>query len=258
LKQTIEKVEKAKLTSLKKQSVLKTIFQPHVLKPLILINLFNVLQILTGTYLTVFYAVDILHEICEFDGADITTFQGAVVISLIRFLLTIVYCYLLLKCRRRVLYLSSCFFSGVFAMLLSLFLYYKYTIAEKDTLTDLIIKGLLILLYIAFNSPLMLLPGIMVGELLPSHVRHWSGIIFTAFNLMLFGIAKTFPLMHQTFRIRGLFAMFASASFFAAILFYWLLPETKNRSLSDIEDYYSDSNWIWQKRNKKLIDTAHS
>lgn len=180
---------------------------------------------------------------------QISTMQSAVITALIRLLLTVVYCYLLLKCQRRMLYLSSCFFSGVFALLLAGFLYYKGDV--EKSFDDLIVIGVLMLLYISFNSPLMLVPGIMVGELLPLRVRHWSGVIFTAFNLMLFGITKIFPVLQSLMRSRGLFVMFGCSSLSAAMLFYWLLPETKNRTLNDIEDYYSQSNWIWQARPKK-------
>lgn len=224
-----------------------TMRQPSVLKPLVLINVFNILQILSGTYLIVFYAVDIIMDICNFgDEFQISLQQSAVITALIRSLLTIIYCYLLLKVRRRALYLSSCFFSGVFAIMLSIFLYTKGD--EKKSFEDLMIIGALMLLYVSFNSPLMLVPGIMVGELLPLRVRHWSGMIFTAFNLMLFGITKLFPMLKLALTTRGLFLMFGLSSFAATFVFYYLLPETKSRTLNDIEDYYRQPNWTWQRR----------
>lgn len=230
--------------------------QPSVLKPLILINAFSVLQILSGTYLIVFYAVDIITEICNFgDAMQISSMQSACITALIRLLLTIIYCYLLLKCQRRKLYLSSCFFSGVASLALSMFLFYKGT--NEKSFGDVIFIGLLMLLYVSFNSPLMLLPGILVGELLPLQVRHWSGMIFTAFNLMLFGITKIFPILKTILRSRGLFLMFGCSSFVATALFYWLLPETRNRSLNDIEDYYKEPNFIWQNRVKKGEESQH-
>lgn len=258
LNQTIEHIETEKNNrSHKSQSFWSTIKQPSVLKPLILINVFNILQILSGTYLIVFYAVDIITEICNFgESMQISTMQSAVITAIIRLLLTIIYCYLLLKCRRRNLYLSSCFFSGIFALTLSIYLYAKDD--SPKSFNELIIIGLLMLLYVSFNSPLMLVPGIMVGELLPMRVRHWSGMIFTAFNLMLFGITKLFPVLKSLLRSRGLFFMFGCSSLLASVLFYWLLPETKNRTLNDIEDYYHQPNWIWQRRTKKLDKSDQS
>ncbi|CRK96153.1 CLUMA_CG009582, isoform A [Clunio marinus] len=257
LKETIERIENEKNQIDKSQSLERVITQPSVLKPLILINVFNVLQILSGTYIIVFYAVDIITEICNFgDTMEISTMQSAVITAVIRLLLTVIYCVLLLKCHRRKLYLSSTFFSGIFALMLSLFLYIKGNTTKS--FHDLIIIGILMLLYISFNSPLMLVPGIMVGELLPLRVRHWSGIIFTAFNLMLFGITKLFPTLKAMLKSRGLFLMFGISSLLASLLFYMFLPETKNRTLNEIEDYYQQRNWIWQSRTRKFDKSDQS
>lgn len=240
--------------------MLNVIMQPSVLKPLILINAFNILQILSGTYLIVFYAVDIITEICNFDddpdSPQLSTMQSAVITALIRLLLTMVYCCLLLRCKRRKLYLSSCILSAIASITLSSFLYWKGTTAKS--FNDLIVIGILMLLYISANTCSMLMPGIMVGELLPLRVRHWAGMIFTAFNLMLFGVTKIFPWLRYAIKTQGLFMMFGCSSFCAFILFYWFLPETKDRTLNEIEDYYLEPNWIWQKRSKKGDESDQS
>ena len=258
LNQLIEHIENEKSNrNHKSQSILSIIQQPSVLKPLILINVFNVLQILSGTYLIVFYAVDIITEICNFgDSMDISTMQSAVITALIRLLLTIVYCYLLLKCGRRSLYLTSCFCSGISSLVLAVFLYIKGD--SPKSLNDLLFIGTVLLLYISFNTACMLIPGIMVGELLPLQVRHWSGMIFTVFNLMMFGIAKLFPIIKFWIRSRGLFVVFGISSLLASLLFYFLLPETKNRTLKDIEEYYQQQNWLWQRRTKKTNKSDQS
>lgn len=51
--------------SLKKRivSAMSTIRDPGVLKPLIIINVFNALQLASGTYIIVFYAVDMIKDI---------------------------------------------------------------------------------------------------------------------------------------------------------------------------------------------------
>lgn len=224
--------------------------QRQVLKPLVLINVFNVLQVFSGTYLIVFYAVDIITEICNFeDESKINSMQSAVLTALIRLILSIIYCYLLMKCRRRYLYLSSAFFSGLTSFVLASFLYYKHN--TPKSLGDLIFIAVILLFYISANTCFIVVPGILVGELLPLQIRHWSGVIFAFFNIMMFGIAKIFPLLKQTLRSHGLFLMFSISSILAFILFYFLLPETKNHSLKDIEEYYREPNWLWQNRNKK-------
>ena len=52
-------------TSFRRQvaSALAKILHPGVLKPLVIINVFNLLQILSGTYVIVFYGVDLVRDI---------------------------------------------------------------------------------------------------------------------------------------------------------------------------------------------------
>lgn len=54
-------------TSFKKKifSAISTIRDPGVWKPLIIINIFNMLQLSSGTYIIVFYAVDMIKDLGE-------------------------------------------------------------------------------------------------------------------------------------------------------------------------------------------------
>lgn len=44
-------------------AAISTILDPSVLKPLTIINVFNLLQLISGTYVIVFYAVDLIADI---------------------------------------------------------------------------------------------------------------------------------------------------------------------------------------------------
>ena len=59
--------EKPANVSLKERifSAMSTIRDPGVLKPLVIINVFNALQLSSGTYIIVFYAVDMVKDIGE-------------------------------------------------------------------------------------------------------------------------------------------------------------------------------------------------
>lgn len=54
-------------------STLSTIVSPNVLKPLSIINIFNALQLSSGTYVIVFYAVDLVRDIGEFPTSNYNT-----------------------------------------------------------------------------------------------------------------------------------------------------------------------------------------
>jgi hypothetical protein len=71
--------EKPANTSLKNRisSAVSMIRDPGVLKPLIIINVFNVLQLMSGTYIIVFYAVDMVRDIGEKGFYFIFLFQSS-------------------------------------------------------------------------------------------------------------------------------------------------------------------------------------
>ncbi|CAO1372341.1 unnamed protein product [Diamesa serratosioi] len=253
------KVEYDKLIdSQEKPSFITTIKQGPVLKPLVLINVFNVLQVMSGTYQIVFYAVDVITDIHDFSDSSLTInpMQSAVATALIRLILAIIYCFLLLKVGRRSLYLTTCLFSGISSIFLSVFLYIKGD--SPKSIADLYIIGAVMLIYISFNTACLFMPGILTGELLPLKVRHYAGIVFTFHTLLLFGAIKSFPDLLSLLRSQGLFMIFGIASLLAAVLFYFLLPETKNRTLNQIEIYYQEKNWRWQKRIKDSDQTDRS
>uniref|UniRef100_A0A2M3ZM31 Putative sugar transporter n=1 Tax=Anopheles braziliensis TaxID=58242 RepID=A0A2M3ZM31_9DIPT len=103
------------------------------------------------------------------------------------------------------------------------------------------------------------MPGIMIGELLPAKIRgQIAGYLFTVFNLLLFGVAKGFPYAKAVLKTQGLFVMFGVASFGASLLMYLLLPETKGRTLHDIEDYFGQRNWLWMKRQREETKPARA
>ncbi|XP_055619269.1 facilitated trehalose transporter Tret1 isoform X2 [Toxorhynchites rutilus septentrionalis] len=225
----------------------KTLTEVSLIKPLIIINGFHILQILSGTYLVVFYAVDIISDM---GGTDINTMQAAVLTAAVRLAFTFLYCFLLLVMPRRMMVIGSGIGSGISCLAISIFMYVRLDAIK--TPIDTYVAAAFILLYIGTNTGFMTMPGIMIGELLPAKIRgRIAGYLFTVFNLVLFGVAKGFPYAKQAFRTQGLFLIFGTASFGASLLMYLMLPETKGRTLHDIEDYFQQRNWFWIMRSKE-------
>lgn len=98
----------------------------------------------------------------------------------------------------------------------------------------------------------MILPGVMLGELLPSRVRGLAGgVTFMLFNFFLFGTAKVFPFVKTQIGIYGVFWFFGGVSLLASVFLFLTLPETKGVSLSQIEDYFAEKNFLWVRRSEK-------
>ncbi|KAF5278404.1 hypothetical protein FQA39_LY05893 [Lamprigera yunnana] len=234
-----EKLEKEKTT----QTIFSILCSRQVLKPFIIMNIFIIFQSLSGVYLFVFYAVDIISEIGD---TGMNHFLLGVITAAIRLLFTIIATVLFAFIGRRPMAISSALGTSLSAFVLGTMLYLckspnKYILAST------------LLSYISANTTgLFILPGMMLGEIYPAKVRALSGSIsFSLFSLCTFVAAKMYPLLKQTFKFYGLFWSFSLMSLLAAIYLYAALPETKGKTLHDIEDYFLQDNLLWITRNKK-------
>ncbi|KAI4498877.1 hypothetical protein M0802_006052 [Mischocyttarus mexicanus] len=235
-------------------SMLATFVSPNVFKPLSIINIFNALQISSGTYVIVFYAVDLVRDI---GGKNIDSYLAAIITALTRFFFCLLACILLLKIGRR----SLGIFSAIGMSLASLILVTYTLVKEEESDMDAYVLGICLFAYVGTNTVgLFTLPGLMVGELLPQKARGIAGgFNFFIFNFLLFLTTKFFPTLNNAVGITGAFTIFGIFAFIEAIFVYVALPETKNRTLEEIEDYFQQSNLLWitrskeQKQNNEII-----
>ncbi|KAJ0176701.1 hypothetical protein K1T71_007880 [Dendrolimus kikuchii] len=222
-----------------------TVMRAPVLKPLLLINAFNILQILSGSYVVIFYAVDIVKDA----GGSLNPAMAANASALVRLVITVIACILLLRITRRALVLVS----GIGGAICTLSLAFLLSTGKSEGYTP----PALILSYVAFNTlGFFLLPGLMIGELLPTKVRGLcGGYIFCLFNVVLFGFTKLYPDMKNQIGIAGVFGIFGASGALATVILFLLLPETKGKSLLQIEQYYQKPNILWQSRKKMMADS---
>lgn len=243
LQELISRCDNENLTTTANESILKACTKSFVLKPLVIVNIFHVMMILSGTYLIVFYAVDIISEF----GTDVDSMTAAVYTAVTRLIFTICSCFLLYHINLRTLGILSGLGSGLSTLVLAIFTYVR--MGHVKSTVDTVVPAICILCYVAANTNFMVMPGIMVGELLPARIRgRLSGYIFTGFNLFFFVVAKVFPYVSQRLKSHGVFLMFGLASFGASLVTYLLLPETKGKTLGEIEDYFHGKNWLWMGR----------
>lgn len=234
-----------------KVSTLKIFVEPEIIKPFIIINVFNILQVLSGTYLIVFYAVDIIDHI---SNRQIDNFLAAVLTACVRFVFTIVATVLLGLIGRRALALSSGIGTAIAAIALAIHLNYE------SNEYSAYISALFLLIYVAMNTiGFMILPAMLVGELYPVKFRGFGGALtFTLINILLFIVANIFPMIKNEIGIHGVFWIFGISSMVCSIFLHLTLPETKGKTLAEIEDYFKQSNWTWYARKKENDNTDSS
>ncbi|KAG7210926.1 hypothetical protein KM043_016302 [Ampulex compressa] len=217
-----------------------------VMKPVTIINIFTLLQLTSGTYVIVFYAVDLMQDI---GGDSVDKYLAAVVTAVIRCIFSFLSCYLLLKTGRRFLGILSALGTALASLILA-----GYMLAKaEESVIDKYVLGICLLVYVGANTlGLLVLPSLMTSELLPQRARGiYGGFNFFVANMLVFAVTKVFPMINNAVGIAGVFAIFGASAVLDAIFIYIAVPETKNRTLQQIEDYFQQKNILWITRAKE-------
>jgi MFS family permease len=194
------------------------------LKPFFVMIGFFLLMQCSGVNAVSFYTVDILDGL----GSGVDPYVATNIIGVLRVIMSVVACFLARRFGRRPLAVTS--FLGAGASLLGLG-------AVGPGWTPVVFLAL----YICFVSiGLVPLPWVMLGEVFPAAVRGFgtgssSCLCFLAF----FAVVRTGPDLIASVGVHGAFYTYGAVAIGGAVFLYALLPETRNRTLQDIENEYS-------------------
>ena len=97
----------------------------------------------------------------------------------------------------------------------------------------------IILSFLGYSLGLATLPYVLMGELLPASTRSITSALSSTFNLVcLFLILKFYTSISLVINLSGVYWLFTGVSFSGAFFVAIFLPETRGRSLQDIEDTF--------------------
>ena len=197
------------------------------LKPFFIMTVFFFVMQFSGVNAVAFYTVTILNDM----GSGLDAFLATNIIGLVRVVMSVVACIVARRFGRRPLSVTSSL--GAAATLLGLG-------AASPGWAPVV----LLLLYICFISiGLVPLPWVMVGEVFPAALRGFgSGVTSAYCFLMFFAVVKTGPDLIASIGIHGTFYTYGAVALGGAVFVYVFLPETRNRTLQDIEDAYRHTN----------------
>jgi hypothetical protein len=234
------------------QSCCQDVSKPHILKPLVIVSVFYLIQIISGTYLLIFYAVDIIHAGTGDDFA-LDRFLAAVITAFVRVMFAIATCFLLKWIGRRPMLLMVGSLQAISALFAGTFLYTKNVINTTDNefpaCKPIIIVSMLA--FVASNScSYFALPGTAMTELLPAQIRRRAGVyILAGTSLVLFVTTKFFPLLCDLIGLHGVFGILGATTAIGTFIMYLLLPESIGNSPVQIEKYFRRPNVMWVGRN---------
>ncbi|XP_068630319.1 facilitated trehalose transporter Tret1-like [Battus philenor] len=221
----------------KPKEILKALMSPSALKPFTILAVYFFIYQWCGVNTITFYAV----EVFEASGASLDKYWLTISMGVLRVIFTVVGCILCRRCGRRPLTFVSAIGCGSTMIVLSVYMYHVHYWKENNLPpTNSWIPVVSICLFMIFCTlGYLIVPWVMIGEVYPTQVRGIVGGMTTcAAHLSVFSVVKTFPFLKSTLNDYGAFALYGSMSLAGMIFFYFFLPETKGRTLQEIEDYF--------------------
>ncbi|XP_021198326.3 facilitated trehalose transporter Tret1 [Helicoverpa armigera] len=216
---------KEKLISLK---------SPELIKPLVIMILFFCTCQFSGVNAVAFYSIEIVEKAV---GKGIDHYLAMLIIDSLRVVMSVVACVICKQYGRRPL----CFISGIWTSMsmvgLSMFLFWK---PENMSWLPL----MFLMFYIcAISIGLVPLPWIMCGEVFPTKVRGLgSGISSATTFFAFFTVVKTAPGLMSSIGEVFTFLCYGIIALLGTTLMYFILPETKGKSLQEIEERFRNGN----------------
>lgn len=207
--------------------------QPFIYKPILISMYLMFAQQMSGINAVMFYAVSIFQSA----ASSIPAQDSMVIIGIVQVVATLGATMMMDKGGRRVLLLTSCALLSLSLGILGGFFFVQETKgAEAVESIGWLPLACLSVFIIGFSCGMGPIPWLMMGELLPSRVRGFATGLCTSFNwTMAFIVTKNFSFMLESLKSWGTYWFFCAIMIFSFFLVVAVLPETKGKTLEEIE-----------------------
>ncbi|XP_034943872.1 facilitated trehalose transporter Tret1-like isoform X2 [Chelonus insularis] len=159
--------------------------------------------------------------------------------------------------RRRLLMLSSFLCAGTL-LILAIYLYLPQRNIDVSAV-NLLPLIVIVLFQIAYQIGLGTLPNAMIGELFPTNAKSIAAAGITISDGILGFIVSTFyTKIEKSLGTYFLYFFFSGSCFIGFIFILFCVPETKNKSLTEIQDELSKSRFRYSKSwrsSKQEVET---
>jgi MFS transporter, SP family, arabinose:H+ symporter len=235
--QATREVEEIQATLKEETGSVRQLFQPGLRRALFLGVSIAVLSQLTGINVIIYYGPRIFAE-AGFNLGD--SFSSQVIIGIMNVVATILALWKIDHYGRKPLLLS-----GIIGMMLALTAIGGFFLAGSHGSALLVVFILLYVTFFAFSFGCV--TWTLLSEIYPTYIR---GRAMSIATLTLwcgtFVVSQAFPWLLETFGGAGAFFLFALMCVPAILIAWKLLPETKGKTLEEIERF-----WLKQARVKE-------
>lgn len=203
-------------------------FKPSFLKPLTIILIFFTITQLSGMGAVTHYCIQMITDIAGSDRAYVST----IILDSFRLLSSMTSSLFTKRYGPRTVALFSAFSTSFLLILLSLVVLFKWS------------PWLALTLLFAYEASvitgLLSLPWVFCGELFSTYDKEIGIGISTSYNYVLyFLVLKSNPDLVLILQPWGAFLFYGFLTSIGSIVLYFILPDTKNKSLREIELMFS-------------------
>ncbi|XP_050735196.1 facilitated trehalose transporter Tret1-like [Eriocheir sinensis] len=201
-------------------------------RPVLLVTSIFLLRELGGAMNIFMYAVFFF----ENAGVMLDPFSCSVLLGVSRLIFTIISAFIIDKVGRRPLLLTS-------TLVCALTLYITGGVLTMEDQGIGWLPLTCVLVYVAsFGMGVGPVPWILLGELLPTPVRSiGASIVTSAFAIVLFIVTNVFPDVALSIGVENACLIFASFQLMLALVVFLFVPETRGRTLEDLQQAFVGS-----------------
>uniref|UniRef100_A0A6E8VUK9 Facilitated trehalose transporter Tret1 n=1 Tax=Anopheles coluzzii TaxID=1518534 RepID=A0A6E8VUK9_ANOCL len=226
--------------SLSLRETVQALVHPSCLKPFAILTIYFMMYQFSGVNTITFYAVEIFRD----SGTTMDKNTCTILLGVVRLIFTIVGAILLRRCGRRPLTFISGIGCGFTMVGLGVYLYFKHqwdtAVPPIEPTATWFPVACIFIFITTCTVGFLVVPWVMIGELYPMKVRGLVGGFTTCMaHSFVFIVVKTYPFLTHVLERHGTFILYGCFSFVGTIFFYLCLPETKGKTLQEIEDYFS-------------------
>lgn len=200
--------------------------------PAVLISLGLMLfQQLSGINAVIFYAASIF----KMSGSSVDENLSSIIIGIVNFISTFIATALIDRLGRKILLYISSVSMIITLICLGTYFYLKDSNVDVSSFGWLPLACLVIYV-LGFSIGFGPIPWLMLGEILPSKIRGTAASLATGFNwACTFIVTKTFHNIMKAINMYGTVWLFAIICFIGLFFVIFFVPETRGKSLEEIE-----------------------
>jgi len=212
-------------------AVIKVFTEKKYFKPFFILNFLFFLMIFSGKFTIDFYAVDFFQK----TGTSINEYISAVILAFIHLVGSLLFIALVKKMSRKLLLSLSSLVMGISLAITGAWMYFS----SSETTDWFPIISMLVYM-LAAPLGLCSIPFLYIAEFFPSELRSvLAGLTTMITNITMALAIKTFTNLDSLLGHHGLVWFYSAACFGAILLTLSYVPETKDKSLTVINDKFA-------------------